>query len=226
MNKEKGIYIPFEFFENKELNNSERIVLALYKYFCEKGKYKCCSLSNQQIAEKLNTSRRNVIDIKNHLKELGLIKSENERKVVYVDYIVNQSSPEAVSHTSLPSEPELTTTSELQLTRPVSQSSLINVKKNKKEKKEIKKDEEMNLNLVIDKLPSYYRTDEMISYIKEVYGERIDNLDIENESDFDMMVDIIITQVKNSLVNNFLQPKQEEEEEVKKQNNRYIDLFD
>ena len=49
----EGIFIPNEILKLKDLNITEKVVLSIYKYYTEQGKYKCCSLSKPQIADEL-----------------------------------------------------------------------------------------------------------------------------------------------------------------------------
>ena len=80
----EGIFIPMEFYKNTELKGLERDVLALYKYYTENGNNKCCSLNSVQIAEMFNVSSRYIKSVRQHLKELGYIKTDGGIKVIYV----------------------------------------------------------------------------------------------------------------------------------------------
>ena len=80
----EGIFIPNEILKVKELTSTEKMVLALYKYYTEQGKNKCCSLTKPQIAEDLGISVDYVKKIKNHLKGLGYIKTDGGIRVIYV----------------------------------------------------------------------------------------------------------------------------------------------
>ena len=80
----EGIFIPMEFYKIKEIKGLERDVLAIYKYYTENGNYKCCSLSNIQIADELNISKWYIKKIKKHLKDLGYIKTDGGVKVFYL----------------------------------------------------------------------------------------------------------------------------------------------
>ena len=80
----EGIFIPKEILKLKELTSTEKMVLALYKYYTEQGNYKCCSLTKPQIAEDLGISVDYMKKIKTHLKDLGYIKTDGGIRVIYV----------------------------------------------------------------------------------------------------------------------------------------------
>lgn len=80
----KGIFIPDEFYKDRELKGLERDILALYMYYTENGTYKCCCLNNSQIAEYFNVSERYLRMVKRHLKELGYINTDGGIKVYYI----------------------------------------------------------------------------------------------------------------------------------------------
>ena len=80
----EGIFIPNEILKLKDINITEKVVLSIYKYYTEQGKYKCCSLSKSQIADELGISVDYVKDIKKHLKELGYIRTDGGIRVIYL----------------------------------------------------------------------------------------------------------------------------------------------
>lgn len=197
----EGIFIPTEFFKIKGITNTERMVLSIYKYYTEKGKYKCCSLSNLEISEVLGMSRRNIIEIKNHLKELGLITTTNG-KIVY--YVGKRGEEELTSGSEVQftsgGEPEFTQSEagftpegEAEFTPEVKPGSLINVKKNNNIKKEYKEERKDNFERIIEALPSYYKTDDKIAYIKTNYATWIEKV---NKSE-EINTDSCISQIKN-----------------------------
>ena len=79
-----GIFTPKEILKLKELSSTEKMVLALFKYFTEQGKYKCCSLTKAQIADELGISEVYIKKIKSHLKDLGYIRTDGGIKVIYL----------------------------------------------------------------------------------------------------------------------------------------------
>ena len=173
----EGIFIPDEFLENNELNHTEMIVLSIYKYYTENGKYKCCSLTCSQIADKLNVSIWYLNKIKKHLKELGYISTDGGIKVTYLGItdctIVQNEDCTIVQSESVPE---------------------YNHNKEKEEKKEIKKDGITNFDLLLGKLSKDYLTPEKIEYMKEHFMNRINEVDIE-----DGVIDSWITNIKNEL---------------------------
>ena len=98
-------FIPNEIFKVKELNLTEKVVLAIYKYYTEKGKYKCCTLTKPQIANEIGISVNYMKDIKKHLKDLGYIKTDGGIRVIYVGVKVGDITPsEQVSEHPLVNE--------------------------------------------------------------------------------------------------------------------------
>ena len=86
----KGIFIPFEFFERKELSQTERIVLAVYKFYTEKGTNHCCTLRNQDICKMIDLKNSDYLaHIKKHLKELGYIRTDGGIRVYYQNTDLN-----------------------------------------------------------------------------------------------------------------------------------------
>ena len=187
----EGIFIPDEFLENNELNHTEMIVLSIYKYYTENGKYKCCSLTCSQIADKLNVSIWYLNKIKKHLKELGYISTDGGIKVTYLgitDCTIVQSGSVPEYRGSVPEYREDCT---------IVQSESVpeyNHNKEKEEKKEIKKDGITNFDLLLGKLSKDYLTPEKIEYMKEHFMNRINEVDIE-----DGVIDSWITNIKNEL---------------------------
>ena len=171
----EGIFIPNEILKLKDLNITEKVVLSIYKYYTEQGKYKCCSLSKPQIADELGISVDYVKDIKKHLKELGYIKTDGGIRVIYLGIQVGDITP-----------------SEWGIYPPH--------KKEKENKKEIKKEKKVmtNFDLLLDKLTSEYKTPERIDYIKDKYEERINNTDL-----IDGTIDSWVTNIKIELNQQF-----------------------
>ena len=195
----EGIFIPDEFLENNELNHTEMIVLSIYKYYTENGKYKCCSLTCSQIADKLNVSIWYLNKIKKHLKELGYISTDGGIKVTYLGItdctIVQNEDCTIVQSESVPeyrgSVPEYREDCTIVQSESVPE---YNHNKEKEEKKEIKKDGITNFDLLLGKLSKDYLTPEKIEYMKEHFMNRINEVDIE-----DGVIDSWITNIKNEL---------------------------
>ena len=193
----EGIFIPMEFYKNTELKGLERDVLALYKYYTENGNNKCCSLNSVQIAEMFNVSSRYIKSVRQHLKELGYIRTDGGIKVIYVGIkgeaqfpTEGATVPPRGSHSSPQKGATVPPKGEPQFPH----------KKEKKDKKEIKKEKKVmtNFDLLLDRLSSDYKTPERIDYIKDKYEERINNTDL-----IDGVMDSWITNIKIELNQQF-----------------------
>ena len=102
----EGIFIPMEFYKDTELKGLERDVLALYKYYTENGNNKCCSLNSVQIAEMFNVSSRYIKSVRQHLKELGYIRTDGGIKVIYVGIKGEAQFPPGGATVPLKREPQ------------------------------------------------------------------------------------------------------------------------
>lgn len=227
MNKLKldFLKVPTEFFEIEELAWSEKFVLALYKYYSN-GSYKCCTLTNQDVADFFHIDRRSVIRIKNRLKELGYIRTdESGKKTFYVGVKGDTDvTPLPVTQMSLPSDTDVTPK--------VTQMSLINVKEEKeyKEKKEFNKESDTNrtnFDLLLGKLPDEYMTEEWVSYIYDnVSREKIDNFNSLKLSEYVSFDNYLIP------IKSLIQKRKNELEYIKEQQqkagniNRYQGVFE
>ena len=202
-----GVYVPDEILKIDKLNMNERVVLSKYKYYTEKGEYKCCSLTCEQIADELNMSVWYLKKIKKHLKELGYIRTSGI-KVFYVgingctivptkEYQSTQKectivhSKDVLEYTG--GVPEYT--QECTIVHPKSVPEYTH-KKEKKEK-ENKKEEKWvtNIKLLFANLPKDYQTKERVSYIKDNYMDKLNEVDF-NESG---ILDTWIPNIKNVL---------------------------
>ena len=214
----EGVFIPSEFYKDKNLKGLERDVLALYKYYTENGTSKCCCLNSVQIAEYFNVSSRYIKSVRKYLKELGYIRTDGGIKVIYVGLKgepefppkgttvppkVNQSSPQKGTTVPPKGEPEFPH------------------KKEKKDKKEIKKEEKRimtNFDRLLERLPADYKTEDRMEYMKEHYMDRINDIDVSGG-----VFDIWLVNVKNEL--NKLFPIQYKVEKVEVKVDDTIDLF-
>ena len=204
----EGIFIPNEILKVKDLNITEKVVLSIYKYYTEQGKYKCCSLSKPQIADELGISVDYVKDIKKHLKELGYIRTDGGIRVIYLGVQGGDITPnnETQGGDITPGGGGYNTqgggynTHQVGDITPSEWGIYPPHKKEKKEKKEIKKEKKVmtNFDLLIDKLPSDYKTPERIDYIKDKYEERINKTDL-----IDGTIDSWVTNIKIELNQQF-----------------------
>ena len=79
------MFIPDEILAIEELSDKECMVLAVYWYYTVEGSLHCCKLPNKEVCKKvrLNDDRR-LRRIKQHLKDLGLIKTDGGITVTYI----------------------------------------------------------------------------------------------------------------------------------------------
>ena len=80
----KGLFIPDEILELKDLSNTECMVLAIYWYYNVEGELHCCMLTNKDVCRKARIKdERKLQRIKKHLKDLGLIRTDGGIRVYY-----------------------------------------------------------------------------------------------------------------------------------------------
>ena len=199
------VFIPNEILKLKDINITEKVVLSIYKYYTEQGKYKCCSLSKPQIADELGISIDYVKDIKKHLKELGYIRTDGGIRVIYLGIQGGDITPsnEIQGGDITPTGGGYNTqgggynTHQVGDITPSEWGVYPPHKKEKKEKKEIKKEEKRimtNFEMLIDRLPDYYLTEERMNYLKEHYKDKINNADISGG-----ILDSCLINIKNEL---------------------------
>jgi len=173
----KGVFIPREIIYMNDLKSmTEKAMLAIYQYYTEQGKYKCCTLTKPQIADELNISVNTVKEFKKHLKDLGYIRTEGKNKVFYVGVQQGATAP------SNPDNEQGATASPLGATAPPNQvlqhpitgcySTPLHKKENK-EKKRNNKEGMTNFDLLLDMLPPDYHTPERIDYLKTKYMDKL-----------------------------------------------------
>ena len=203
------VFIPNEIIKLKDINITEKVVLSIYKYYTEQGKYKCCSLSKPQIADELGISVDYVKDIKKHLKELGYIRTDGGIRVIYLGIQGGDITPndEIQGGDITPTGGGYNTQGGGYNTHqggditPSEWGIYPPHKKEKKDKKEIKKEEKRimtNFEMLLDRLSSDYKTPERIDYIKDKYEERINNTDL-----IDGTIDSWVTNIKIELNQQF-----------------------
>ena len=201
------VFIPNEILKLKDINITEKVVLSIYKYYTEQGKYKCCSLSKPQIADELGISVDYVKDIKKHLKELGYIRTDGGIRVIYLGIQGGDITPTGGGYNTQGGDITPTgggyntqgggyNTHQVGDITPSKWGIEHPHKKEKENKKEIKKEKKVmtNFDLLLDKLPSDYKTPERIDYIKDKYEERINNTDL-----IDGTIDSWVTNIKIEL---------------------------
>ena len=218
----EGIFIPIDFYKDKNLKGMERDVLALYKYYTENGKYKCCSLTCQQIADEFDISVWYINKIKKHLKDLGYIRSDGGVKVTYIGQQVGSTVPTksvpqyrvedctTVQSKSVPqyrgSVPQYRVDCTTVQSKSVPQYTH---KKEKEEKKEIKKEKMSNFDLLISRLPDDYKTQERIDYLRNNFLDRINELDLTEGGTLDSWVSGIKVELNKKFPMKFVIEKKE-----------------
>ena len=215
----EGIFIPKEFYKDTELKGLERDVLALYKYYTENGTSKCCCLNSVQIAEYFNVSSRYIKSVRQHLKELGYIRTDGGIKVIYVGLKGEVQLPPKGA--TAPPKGNCSSPQKGSTAPPKGEPQLPH-KKEKKDKKEIKKEEKRdmtNFEMLIGRLPDYYLTEERMDYLKKNFMDKINNSDMSCG-----MFDCWLINIKNEL--NRVFPIEYKVEKVdKKEEDNTIDLF-
>ena len=220
----EGIFIPMEFQELEGLTNTESMVLAIYKYYTEKGNLHYCSLRNEDICKMVRLKNEsNLIRIKKHLKELGYIRTDGGIKVTYIGVKGDIEVSPGVTYKSVNPDIEVTPP------RHISQSGVtyksvkgdIEVthkkeKKKKRNKKEEKK-EMTNFEKLVELLPVDCKTQEKIDYIKKKYESRINSLDIGSDAmnTWVMNIKLELTDYKTPI----------KKEDKKEEMSNTIDLF-
>ena len=66
------------------LTMNEKALLSIYKYFTEKGKMKCCTLTNRDLANELEINEVYFSKLKRGLKEKGFIATDGGLRVKYL----------------------------------------------------------------------------------------------------------------------------------------------
>ena len=222
------VFIPNEILKVKDLNITEKVVLAIYKYYTEQGKYKYCSLSKPQIADELGISVDYVKDIKKHLKELGYIKTDGGIRVIYVgvqggnivptdDVQGGDRTPSGGGYNTQEGVIEHPVVGDITPTK----WGIEHPHKKEKKEKENKKEKKgmTNFDLLLTRLPENYLTQERIDYMKEHYMDKINDVDM-SDGGFESW----ITGIKIELNKIFPQEYKIEKKETVKVNDT-IDLF-
>ena len=143
-------------------------------------------------------------DIKKHLKELGYIRTDGGIRVIYLGIQGGDITPndEIQGGDITPTRGGYNTqgggynTHQVGDITPSEWGIYPPHKKEKENKKEIKKEKKVmtNFDLLLDKLPSDYKTPERIDYIKDKSEERINNTDL-----IDGIIDSWVTNIKIEL---------------------------
>ena len=118
----EGIFIPMEILEIEEINNTEKMVLSIYRYYTVNGDLHCCTLKNEDICKIVQLKdESNLRRIKKHLKELGFIRTDGGIKVTYLGVKEDLNVPQGGQIS------------------PKGRTKMSPIKKKKEKKKELKK---------------------------------------------------------------------------------------
>lgn len=183
--RQKGIWIPNEILQDKRLDLSTKIVLAVYKYYTIEGELHCCMLTNSQISDKIGISTPTVQRAKRLLKELKLIKSDGGIKVWYKGY-QNDTHNNASSNTNTSERGIKMTPQGYQNDTPPHQNDTHNKDLIKKEKKD-------NKSTIEHKSNTYNKS------------TSIDELELLNPTLFKLLMDGDEIEVLNYLTDNYSQ---------------------
>lgn len=175
------ITIPVDEFKGLGLNPVEKMILAIYKYYCEKGKCKCCKMTNEAISEELEVSLATVVRTKRALKEMNLIRTDGGIKVYYLGtnkvkmtHPVSQNDSKVSQNDSQVSQNDFKVSQNdfVQSQNDTHNKEIKRIKNNKKNKEQM-----TNFERVLRLLPDTYKEEEKINYIKEIgYYDKINNI--------------------------------------------------
>ena len=176
-----GIFIPMEFLENENLNQTECLVLAIYRYYTLEGKQHCCSLRNEDICKMVKfKDERPLQRIKKHLKELGYIRTNGGIRVFYVGTKGDQTVTPGVTKQSPKGDQQVTRGDQTVTPGVTKQSpkgdSTVAHKKEEKRKKENKKEKEEGMEILDKLLKENYEDffDKLIDEHKDYQNNTID----------------------------------------------------
>lgn len=180
-----GIFIPMDFQDLEDLTNTESMVLAIYKYYTEKGSLHYCSLRNEDICKMVRLKNEsNLIRIKKHLKKLGYIRTDGGVKVTYIGIKGDIKVTPGVTYKSVNPDIEVTQPRHISQSKVTYKSVNTDIevthKKEEKRKEEIKKEEKgmmTNFDLLLSRLPKDYHTPERIDYLKTHYMDKLNKAD-------------------------------------------------
>jgi hypothetical protein len=208
-----GIFIPKEILKIQELNVMEKLALSLYKYYTEKGKNKCCSLTKPQTADELNISMVYLKKIRKRLKELGYIRTSGN-KVFYLG--IPTQGDTIVTPKGIQEYPQGDTIVTPKGIQEYPQGDTIVTPKgiqeypHKEEKEELKKEikEELskeekiaraNFKLLVDEFYPTYKTPKQIKFVWEEYKERLSSVDFTEGG----IIDSWVQGIQNILLKKF-----------------------
>ena len=75
MYNEKGIFIPEWICKDSNLSGNEKLLYSIYYYYTTNGKLGCCKIINEELANMINVTVRQLQRYKKHLIDLKYIKT-------------------------------------------------------------------------------------------------------------------------------------------------------
>lgn len=212
-----GIFIPMDILEVEELNNTEKMVLSIYRYYTLNGDLHYCTLKNEVICKMVSLKdESNLRRIKKHLKELGFIRTDGGIKVTYLGVKEDLNVPHKESGEDLNVPQGGQISPEGRTNKSKKEDKKVPHKKEERKEKRLKEGV-TNFDLLLEHLPSDYKTPERIDYIKDKYKERINDIDLT-----DGIIESWVINIKNELNRtfpiDFVIPKQEKKSD-------FIDMF-
>lgn len=206
----KGIFVPDEFLEDERLNLTECMVLSIYRYYTVEGDQHCCMLKNKDVCKMVRISERNLQFIKKHLKDIGYIRTDGGIKVTFIKDRGEAGFAPKGEAGFAPGVKKEAKKGEASFTH--------KKEKKRKIKKEIKKEKMTNFDLLLERLPKDYKTEERMKYMIEHYKDRINSIDVSGG-----IFDFWLVNVKSEL--NKLFPMEYKVEKVEVKVDDTIDLF-
>lgn len=211
------IFIPEEILKVEELNNTESMVLSIYRYYTINGDLHYCTLKNEDICKMVRLKdESNLRRIKKHLKELGFIRTDGGIKVTYlgVKEDLNVPHKETGEDLNVPQGGQISPPGRTNKSK--REDKKVPHKEEERKEKRLKEGV-TNFDLLLEHLPSDYKTPERIDYIKDKYKERINDINLT-----DGIIDSWVINIKNELNKtfpiDFVIPKQEKKSD-------FIDMF-
>ena len=214
----KGIFVPQEFLEDVELSLPECMVLAIYRYYTLEGSQHCCTLTNEDVCRSVRLNLRTLQRIKKHLKELGYIKTNGGIRVIFIE---KRGDSDVAGGDKIDRGGDAGVAPGVTNLSQKGDAGVAHKKEKKKKRIEKRKEKSdmTNFDMLIDRLPDYYLTEERMDYLKKNYMDRINGSDMSGGA-----FDCWLINIKNEL--NRVFPIDYKVEKVdKKEDNDTVDLF-
>lgn len=206
----KGIFTPIEIQTLDTITWTEKALLSIYYYFTTEGKYKCCSMKNEDLYKnELKISKNTFERAKKHLKELGYIRTNGGIRVWYLG--IKPKETKEIEET-------VETTVEVETVEPIEETvETVEIKEEIVEEVEpIKEKNEVmdktNFERIVEQLPREFQKEEYITYVKEENSQFIKNLNSFEYGDLNLQQ--YLTQIRE-VINQRFHPYADKEVEQK-----------